>query len=61
MFNKFRNHIGLPIMLFVFLTITQLFFTDEIQWLSNIGLSIFVYIGYVLWDWFYTPSKREED
>ena len=48
-------------MLFVFLTITQLFFTDEIQWLSNIGLSIFVYIGYVLWDWFYTPSKREED
>lgn len=56
-----RIYILLPIMVFAFFTIKQLIFNDEIQWFYNIGLSIFVYFGYVLWVWLQTPYKRNKD
>lgn len=48
-------------MLFAFLTIKQIIFNDEIRWVDNIGLSIFTYLAYVLWEWLQKPYKRDED
>lgn len=53
----FKSNIGLPLMVFTFLISKQLIFNDEIQWIDNIGISIFIFLIYVFWEWAKKPYK----
>lgn len=57
----FKSNIGLPLMVFTFLISKQLIFNDEIQWIDNIGISIFIFLIYVFWEWAKKPYKRNEN
>ena len=57
----FKSNIGLPLMLFVFLTLKQLIFNDEVEWIGNIGISIFTFLLYVFWEWTRKSYKRNEN
>lgn len=56
-----KYNIWLPIMIFAFFTSKQLIFNDEIQWINNIGLSIFTFLIYSFWEWAKKPYKRNEN
>ena len=53
----FKSNIGLPLMVFTFLISKQLIFNDEIQWIDNIGISIFTFLIYSFWEWAKKPYK----
>lgn len=55
----FKRNISFFVIWFVIPTIYQFIFYDEIQWLNNLGLSICVYIFYVLWEWLQNPYKKQ--
>lgn len=57
----FKSNIGLPLMVFTFLISKQLIFNDEIQWIDNIGISIFIFLIYVFWEWAKKPYKWNEN
>lgn len=57
----FKSNIGLPLIFFVLITIKQLIFNDKINWIYNIGLSIFIFLAYVFWEWIQKPYKRNEN
>lgn len=46
----FKRNIGLPILCFIFLIVKQSVFNDTIQWIDNIGISTFIYFGYIFWE-----------
>ena len=58
----FKINIGLPIFVFLFLTVKQLIFESEIQWIDNIIFSVFLF--YAFWEWAKKPydwSKSKEE
>lgn len=56
----FKKNIGLPILCFIFITVKQLIFNDTIQWIDNIGISIFIYLGYIFWEWVKIPYQSRK-
>jgi len=56
----FKYNIGLPFILFAFLTIKQLIFNSTVEWAYNVGISIFVFLFYSLWEWLRKPHKENK-
>jgi len=50
-------NIAVFIGVFLFVTIKQFIFNDTVEWLGNIGTSLFAMLLYVYIQWF---QKREE-
>ncbi|MHA6252601.1 hypothetical protein [Oceanobacillus sp. CAU 1775] len=50
-----KRNIAYPIVLFVFFTIYQLIFTDQVEWMRNIIFSLIVYVFYIFWEWASVP------
>jgi len=57
----FKRHIGIALSLFVVLTIKQLIFNKEIDWIDNIGISVLVFLIYNLWEWTKKPYEWNKD
>lgn len=57
----FKRYIGLPILCFALLTVKQFIFNDTIQWIDNIGISIFLYFGYLFLEWAKIPHRSRKD
>jgi len=57
----FKKHIGIALSLFVVLTIKQLIFNKEIDWIDNIGISVLVFLIYNLWEWTKKPYEWNKD
>jgi len=56
----FKYNIGLPFILFAFLTIKQLIFNSTVEWVDNVGISIFVFLFYNIWEWLRKPHKEKK-
>ncbi|HLQ71928.1 MAG TPA: hypothetical protein VK142_09005 [Bacillota bacterium] len=52
-----KYYIGLPILLFTFLTVKQLIFNDTVHWMDNAGISILAFLFYNLWEWSKKPFE----
>jgi len=44
---------------FIFPTVLQFFFRPEINWIDNIGLSIFAFFAYFFIEWMIRSSKKD--
>ena len=44
---------------FLFPTVLQFLFKPEINWVDNIGLSIFAFFGYIYFAWMNKSAKKD--
>lgn len=44
---------------FIFPTVLQFLFKPEINWVDNIGLSIFAFFGYIFFAWMTKSAKKD--
>ncbi|GAQ18533.1 membrane transport family protein [Oceanobacillus picturae] len=51
-------NIAVLIGVFLFLTIKQFIFNDTVQWLGNIGTSIFAMLLYIYINWFQKKNEK---
>lgn len=49
------------IIVFLFLTVKQLIFNNEIHWIDNIGLSLSVFLAYIFVEWARKPHEYKKD
>lgn len=59
----FKSNVPLLIIFFVLITLKQLTFNDEIQWIDNIVMSVLLFLVYVFWEWAKKPydwSKNDK-
>ncbi|ALX49072.1 hypothetical protein AOX59_10965 [Lentibacillus amyloliquefaciens] len=52
-----KNSIIIALFFFVGFTISDLIFNEKIQWIDNIGVSVFTFLIYCFWEW----SKKPYD
>ncbi|TFJ93132.1 hypothetical protein [Lentibacillus salicampi] len=57
----FKKYIWIPVFVFVFGTVLQLIFNNEIGWVHNILFSILFYLIYVFWEWSKKPYDWNEN
>ncbi|GAA0494141.1 hypothetical protein GCM10008986_20820 [Salinibacillus aidingensis] len=51
----FKNSMIYGLIFFVGFTIKDILFSEEIQWVDNIGISIIVFLINILWEWAKKP------
>ena len=57
----FKKYLRLPIFAFIFLLLKQIIFDDRIDWVYTTFFPIFLYIGYIAWEWINIPYNWKEN
>ncbi|GLO68121.1 MULTISPECIES: hypothetical protein [Oceanobacillus] len=57
----FKKYLGIPIFGFIFLLLKQIIFDDRIDWVYTTVFPIFLYVGYIAWEWINIPYKWKEN
>ncbi|MFD1337080.1 hypothetical protein ACFQ4N_16175 [Oceanobacillus iheyensis] len=57
----FKKYLRLPIFVFIFLLLKQIIFDDGIDWGYTTVFPIFLYIGYIAWEWINIPYNWKEN
>lgn len=59
----FKESMTLPLIYFAVSTVWQLLSSSEIKWIDNIGVSFFIFLFLLLFNWSKVPykSKKEHD
>ncbi|MFS0749814.1 hypothetical protein [Oceanobacillus sp. 1P07AA] len=56
----FKKYLGILIFGFIFLLLKQIIFDDRIDWLYTTVFPIFLYVGYITWEWINIPYKWKD-
>lgn len=57
----FKESITLPLIYFAVSTVWQLVSNSEIKWIDNIGVSFFIFLFLLLYNWSKVPYKYKKD
>ena len=57
----FKESMTLPLIYFAVSTVWQLVSNSEIKWIDNIGVSFFIFLFLLLYNWSKVPYKRKKD
>lgn len=57
----FKESITLPLIYFAVSTVWQLISNSEIKWIDNIGVSSFIFLFLLLYNWSKVSYKRKKE
>lgn len=60
-YNLFKESIRFPLIFFVVSVIWQVTANNEVQWIDNIGVSLIMFLLFLLHNWSKKPYKWKKD